>query len=245
MGDVRGHSPADRTSFRCDMMSFGESYNLAKALARKIKDSGDLPDIIVAIGRGGYVPARLVCDFLLFDNLTTIKIEHYKGAADIQEMATLKFPLSVDIHDKNILVVDDVTDTGKTLSVAVDYLESLNPADIKTAVLQHKICSDFVPDFYARKVVKWRWIIYPWAAYEDLAGFTENIIGQDTLSTTEICNEFDSRYTISINESNLTEILEDLHERGSIDCISNNGNRLWKKRASRTNLRLSRLEDHR
>lgn len=229
MGDLSGYPPSDRTSFKCELMSFGESYNLAKILARKIKDSGYLPDMIIAIGRGGYVPARLVCDFLLFDNLTTIKIEHYKGAADIQEMATLRFPISVDIRGKKILVVDDVTDTGKTLSVAVKYLESLGPAEIKTAVLQHKICSDFVPDYYARKVIKWRWIIYPWAAYEDLSGFAENIIGERTLTTREICNEFDSRYTLSLKQSNLTEILEDLNERGCIDCIRKDEDKLWTK----------------
>ncbi|WP_244603546.1 phosphoribosyltransferase [Methanococcoides sp. AM1] len=226
---VSRYPPADRTSFKCDLMGFGETYNLAKILAKKIRDSGDLPDIIVAIGRGGYVPARLICDFLLFDDLTTIKIEHYKGAADIQEMATLKFPISVDIHDKKILVVDDVTDTGKTLSLAVEYLESLKPAEIKTAVLQHKICSDFVPDYYAKKVVKWRWIIYPWAAYEDLAGFTENIIADRTLTPKQICNEFDACYSITIKGSDLTKILEDLNERGRIECIDDKRKMLWRK----------------
>ncbi|NOQ47994.1 MAG: phosphoribosyltransferase [Methanococcoides sp.] len=210
-------------------MGFREAHSLAKILVKKIKDSGYLPDIIIAIGRGGYVPARVVCDFLLFDDLTTIKIEHYKGAADIQETAKLKFPLSVDIHGKKILVVDDVTDTGKTLSLAVEYLKSLKPAEIKTAVLQHKICSDFVPDYYAKKIVKWRWIIYPWAAYEDLAGFTEKIIGERTLTPQLICNEFDACYSITIKQSDLIEILEDLNERGSIECIDDKENMLWRK----------------
>lgn len=105
-------------------------------------------------------------------------------------MATLRFTLSVDIRGKNILVVDDVTDTGKTLTVAVKYLEFLGPAEIKNAVLRHKICSDFVPDYYAKKVIKWRWIIYPWAACEEISGFAENIIGEITLSTREISDEF-------------------------------------------------------
>jgi uncharacterized protein len=210
-------------------MGFREAHSLAKTLVKKIKDSGYLPDIIIAIGRGGYVPARVVCDFLLFDDLTTIKIEHYKGAADIQETAKLKFPLSVDIHGKKILVVDDVTDTGKTLSLAVEYLKCLKPAEIKTAVLQHKICSDFVPDYYAKKVVKWRWIVYPWAAYEDLAGFTEKIIGERTLTPQLICNEFDACYSITIKQSDLIEILEDLNERGSIECIDDKENMLWRK----------------
>ncbi|SES84151.1 hypothetical protein SAMN04488587_1205 [Methanococcoides vulcani] len=229
MAAANKYPPADHTSFKCDLMGFREAHSLAKILVKKIKDSGYLPDIIIAIGRGGYVPARLVCDFLLFDDLTTIKIEHYKRAADIQETAKLKFPLSVDIHGKNILVVDDVTDTGKTLSLAVEYLKCLKPAEIKTAVLQHKICSDFVPDYYAKKIVKWRWIVYPWAAYEDLVGFTEKIIADRSLTPKQICNEFDACYSITIKQSDLIEILEDLNERGGIECIDNKENMLWRK----------------
>ncbi|WP_406662416.1 phosphoribosyltransferase [Methanolobus sp. ZRKC3] len=210
-------------------MGFREAHNLSKILSQKIKESGYVPDIIIAIGRGGYVPARLICDFLLFDDLTTIKIEHYKRAADIQETVKLKFPLSVDIHGKRIFVVDDVTDTGKTLSLAVEYLERFEPAEIKTAVLQHKTCSDFVPDYYAKKVVKWRWIIYPWAAYEDLAGFTENIIADRTLTALEICTEFDTRYNITINESDLMEVLDDLSLRGELERIDNEKNIEWRR----------------
>jgi hypoxanthine phosphoribosyltransferase len=193
MAATNKYPPADRTSFKCDLMGFREAHSLAKTLVKKIKDSGYLPDIIIAIGRGGYVPA------------------------------------SVDIHGKKILVVDDVTDTGKTLSLAVEYLKCLKPAEIKTAVLQHKICSDFVPDYYAKKIVKWRWIVYPWAAYEDLAGFTEKIIGKRTLTPQQICNEFDACYSITIKQSDLIEILEDLNERGSIECIDDKENILWRK----------------
>jgi len=220
--------PTDRRSFKCQLMSFRESYTLAKILARKIKQSGYVPDLIIAIGRGGYVPARTVCDFLLFDDLTTIKIEHYTRAANIQETARVKFPLSVDIHGKKVLVVDDITDTGETLRLAVDYLETLEPSQIRTAVLQHKTCSGFVPDYYARKIIKWRWIIYPWAVYEDIAGFAEKIIGSRTLTTAQICSEFASRYCIEIPETDLVEILEDLHNRGEIGRINKNENTAWK-----------------
>ena len=223
------YPPTDRTSFKCVLMGLKETHALAKILSKKIKDTRYIPDIIIAIGRGGYVPARFLCDFLLFDNLTTIKIEHYKRAADIQETVKLKFPLSVDIHDKKILVVDDVTDTGKTLCLAVEYLEVFKPAEIKTAVLQHKICSDFVPDYYAKKIVKWRWIIYPWAAYEDLAGFTINIIADRTLTAEEICIEFEIRYKIAINELDLMEILDDLSERGDIERIDNKKKIAWRR----------------
>ncbi|MBT9612406.1 MAG: hypothetical protein IV108_03960 [Burkholderiales bacterium] len=37
----------------------------------------------------------------------------------------------------------------------------------------HKASCPDVPDFYAHKVVKWRWIIYPWAVIEDLTAFLQ------------------------------------------------------------------------
>ena len=134
---------------------------------------------------------RLVLDFLLFSNLTSMKIEHYKKKpADMQPEAKIRFPISIDITEKKILVIDDITDTGDTLKLALNYVWSLKPTEVKTAVFQHKPCSNFVPDFYAQKILKWRWIIYPWARYEDLAGFTEKILKDKTLNISQIITEF-------------------------------------------------------
>lgn len=211
---------AEKDSFRCELTSFNEVLQLSRILARKIKASGYMPDLIVAIGRGGYVPGRLVSDFLLFNDLTSMKIEHYTRAADMREETRLKFPIPVDITGKRVLIVDDVTDTGETLELALDYMLSLNPASVRTAVLQHKTCSAFTPDFYAQKILKWRWIIYPWARYEDLAGFTEKIILKKALNLSQIVSEFKHRYGLDLKETEILEILDDLTERGEIEKIN-------------------------
>lgn len=91
---------AENNSFRCELISFNEVLRLSKILARKIKASGYKPDLIVAIGRGGYVPGRLISDFLLFDDLTSMKIEHYTRAANMLEEVRIKFPIPVDITGK-------------------------------------------------------------------------------------------------------------------------------------------------
>lgn len=211
---------AEKESFRCELISFNEVLRLSRSLARKIKASGYIPDLIVSIGRGGYVPGRLISDFLLFNDLTSMKIEHYARAADMREEARIKFPIPVDIAGKKILVVDDVTDTGETLNLAVAYILNLKPASVRTAVLQHKTCSSFTPDFYAQKIIKWRWIIYPWARYEDLAGFTEKIILKSALNLSQIIAEFKHRYELNLREIEILEILDDLTERGEIEKIN-------------------------
>lgn len=215
-------SPAEEDSFSCELISFNYGLRLSKILSRKIKASGYMPDLIVAIGRGGYVPGRLISDFLLFNDLTSMKIEHYARAADMRAEAKIRFPISVDITGKKVLVVDDLTDTGETLSLAVDYVWSLKPADVRTAVLQHKTCSTFMPDFYAQKIIKWRWVIYPWARYEDLAGFTEKIIGDRALNLSQIIIELKNRYELDIKEIELLEILNDLTEREEITRTEGN-----------------------
>jgi hypoxanthine phosphoribosyltransferase len=213
-------SPAEKDSFKCELTSFDYVVRLSRILSRKIKVSGFIPDLVVAIGRGGFVPGRLVCDFLLLNDLTSMKIEHYRRAADIQPETKIKYPIPVDISGEKILIVDDITDTGSTLCLAVDYVWSLKPAEVRTAVLQHKTCSPFVPDYYAQRIIKWRWIIYPWARYEDLAGFAERIIQKRLLDISQIIFEFKSRYELDIKEAELQEILNDLTERGELKRIN-------------------------
>jgi hypoxanthine phosphoribosyltransferase len=211
--------PAERDSFRCELITFNNVLKLSKILSLKIKASGYKPDLIIAIGRGGYVPGRLISDFLLFSDLTSMKIEHYTRAADMRAEPRIRFPISVDITGQKVLVVDDLTDTGETLNLAVNYVWSLNPAEVKTAVLQHKTCSTFMPDFYAQKIIKWRWVIYPWARYEDLAGFAEKIISDKALDISQIISELKARYELDIKETELLEILNDLTERGELERL--------------------------
>ena len=72
------------------------------------------PDIVIAIARGGYVPARILCDRLDIYNLTSIRIAHYTGGSTKLELARLSIPLGIDIKGMQVLLVDDVTDTGDT-----------------------------------------------------------------------------------------------------------------------------------
>ncbi len=160
------------TKFQCELISWGRVVNLATKLVMQIKQDGFQPDIIIAIGRGGYVPARLLADYFDTMNLTSIKIEHYLSGAHRLTSATVKYPLNVNVSDMNVLVVDDVSDSGDTFTVAIQHItERSTPKEIRTAVLHHKTVSEFLPEYYAAKVIKWRWLIYPWALIEDIGGF--------------------------------------------------------------------------
>ena len=157
--------------FQCELISWTEVYRLSALLARQVKDAGFRPDVIIAIARGGYVPARLICDFLDIYNLTSVRISHYTAGSSKEETARLSSPLCMEIKGLKVLLVDDITDTGDTVEVALQHIREFGPDEVKVAVLQHKKQSMLRPDFYAKKLIKWRWIIYPWAVIEDIGGF--------------------------------------------------------------------------
>lgn len=140
---------------------------LSEELARKIKKKYR-PDLVVALARGGWVPARILCDLLGVKDLLSLKIEHWGITARPDGKASIKYGFDTDLSGRKVLVLDDCVDTGESLKLAVQFLRKLGPAELKTASLQifDSTPADAIPDFYVEKV-PWVWLIYPWNARED------------------------------------------------------------------------------
>ena len=160
---------------RCELILWSEVERLCQRLAGLIRESGYRPDLVIAIGRGGYVPARLMCDWLHIMELTSIKVEHYLSGANRQEAAVIRYPLKANIRGLRVLVVDDVNDTGDTLEAATQHLQTFQPGEIRTAVMHRKAVTRFEADYSAGKIVKWRWLVYPWAVNEDVSAFLKRL----------------------------------------------------------------------
>jgi hypoxanthine phosphoribosyltransferase len=75
----------------CELITWHQSYGLCRRLAERLRASGFRPDIIVAIGHGGWVIGRILADFLDLMDLTSFKIEHYHGPHK-QARAKVKYP---------------------------------------------------------------------------------------------------------------------------------------------------------
>lgn len=144
-------------------------------LARGIRDSGFLPDTIVAIARGGFTPARFLCDFLHVHKLLSVKVEHYTAGAREQRSAAVTHPLSGDIRGENVLLVDDVNDSGDTLEAALPHLAGFAPAAVRSAVLHEKTTTSRVADYHCHLIREWRWVLYPWAVVEDVGQFVRGM----------------------------------------------------------------------
>lgn len=132
-------------------------------LAMKIKESYK-PDVIIAIARGGLVPARILSDFLGIKEILTVGVEYYKAVEERKELPKLTYSLPNGILGKRVLVVDDVADTGKSLDLVKRELGKFMPRDLKFATLFYKPWCDFKPDFYAKETEKW--VIFPWEKIE-------------------------------------------------------------------------------
>jgi hypoxanthine phosphoribosyltransferase len=192
-------------TFACELVSWHSVAQLSNRVAQKIEQDGFKPDIVIAIARGGYVPARILCDRLDIYNLTSIRIAHYTGGSTKLEQARLSMPLAIEIKGMNVLLVDDVTDTGDTFRLALEHVKSFAPQTIKTAVIHHKTISELVPDYYATMIRKWRWIIYPWAVTEDICGFISKM-SPSPRSYDEIREFLQQHYALTLSVKRLREI---------------------------------------
>lgn len=158
---------------KCRLVTWDEIASWTRTLARKVRDHGFIPDVVVGLTRGGWVPARLLCDHFSIKNLYSVKTEHWGLTATKDGSAKLAAPLGVDVSGKRVLVVDDITDTGQSLQLALNHVRSLGPAGSRTGTLLHITHSMIVPDYYTVEVPKedWTWFIFPWNFNEDIRNF--------------------------------------------------------------------------
>jgi len=133
-------------------------------LAKRVKDSGFKPDLIVGVCRGGWTPARLMSDLLENANTASIRIEFYLAPGVTARKPVISQAIMVPVKGVNVLVVDDVADTGESLKVAVEHLDVCGAKATKTATLYYKPQSIFKPDFYIIQTEQW--IIFPWERLE-------------------------------------------------------------------------------
>jgi len=216
-----------KTKIKCVLTNWEYIYNLCRNLSTKIKDSDFKVDVIVALTRGGWVAGRVLCDFIGLHDLIGLKIEHYVGTALTRDKAIVKYDLDERaVKGKNVLIVDDITDTGKSIESAKDYILKLNPKEVRTSVLQCLFTSTAKIDFYAEYLDEWAWIIYPWNFIEDMVDIISRIMSEDSKdywAVAEIKKELKDFYQIEpfylemIQPDRLGEILNEMVFRDIIE----------------------------
>ncbi len=149
-------------------LEFGEA---SRHLAGEVVESGFEPDMVVAIARGGLLLAGAISYALGIKACGALNVEFYTGV-DSRLPEPVVLPPMLDssaLEAKRVLLVDDVSDSGRTLALVVDLIAA-SGADVRTVCLYSKPHTVLEPDFVWRRTD--RWITFPWSALPPVTSAT-------------------------------------------------------------------------
>ncbi|MCI4434681.1 MAG: phosphoribosyltransferase [Thermoplasmata archaeon] len=204
--------------FRCMLVTWKNIEDWVSEVIKKIELDKYNPEVIIGLARGGLVPARLISDRMQIKDLYAVKTEHWGITATPDGQARITQTLPINISGKRVLVVDDITDTGQSLSLAVDHVKNMGPSELKSATLLHILHSKYIPDYYADVVPedKWTWFIFPWNVYEDLTNITLKIMDENQVTIESLQDIYEKYFQIKPKKSQLNETLSILIKKGKI-----------------------------
>jgi hypoxanthine phosphoribosyltransferase len=102
------------------------------------RDYAGKKPLFIAILNGAFVfAADLFKHITIEAEICFIKIASYKGVKSTGKVVTA-IGLDVDLYGRDIIIVEDIVDTGKTLSQFLPQLEHHHPTSLKVASLLHK-----------------------------------------------------------------------------------------------------------
>lgn len=156
--------------------TYDDIHRTIKDIAEKVQAAGVRYDAMVAIGGGGFIPARMLRSFLDMP-IYAVSTAYYldesgsgETANEIQKIQWLN-PIPERIAGKNILVVDEVDDSRITAEFVLKELQKEGFGEIGFAVIHNKIKAKrgSIPDnvhYFAGVEVEDWWIHYPWDALD-------------------------------------------------------------------------------
>lgn len=122
-------------------------------------------DCIIGLLRGGAIPAVWLAHNLNLP-LRMVGLHTREKDGTMKYIAEfyndIKHELNNFVYEKNVLIVDDICDTGRTVSMLMDYMKDLNCKQCQFATLHRAPDSYYKPSFYA--AVNSMWVVYPWEA---------------------------------------------------------------------------------
>lgn len=155
-------------------VTYQDVHRLVKELAGKVQLSRFNPDVIVAIGSGGFIPARILKTFINRP-IHAVGISYY-GVADQHRDKPVKIQwideVRQNLKGKKILLIDEVDDTRTTLGYCIGELLAYEPEEIAVLVLHNKQKTKDVElpaeitKYFSGLQTGDIWIKYPWDAVD-------------------------------------------------------------------------------
>ena len=142
------------------LLSWQDITSFVHELACKIRASDFVPDYLIGIARGGLIPLTLLSHELDITHIVIFSATSYRSTQ--QGDLHITYKPSINLRDRNVLLIDEIADTGNTLYAIADILkEEYCVGQLKTAVIAYHInnCKK-LPDYYI--FGNTRWIVFPW-----------------------------------------------------------------------------------
>ncbi len=140
-------------------VSWDQFHRDVRALTWHLAGAGPF-DALIAITRGGLVPAAIVARELNVRVIETVCIasyHDYKNQGGLQVMKTISDDLLKKIDGAKVLVVDDLVDTGATAKVVREMLPKAHFAAVYAKPQGRPMVDTFVTE-----VSQDTWIYFPW-----------------------------------------------------------------------------------
>jgi hypoxanthine phosphoribosyltransferase len=116
-------------------------------IASEIKrDYSDKQPVLISILKGSFIfLADLVRQLNMPVQVEFIRLSSYGSRTESSGVVTIMHGLKTAIKGKDIIIVEDIVDTGLTMSAVIDYMKKKKPASIKICALTDKPSRRRVP----------------------------------------------------------------------------------------------------
>jgi hypoxanthine phosphoribosyltransferase len=146
-----------------DIVSWDDLDRLVSVLAKRLV--GQHFDVLLAITRGGMVPAGMLAYRLRLRDILVAAVEYYDDTGRPGPRPTFfQFPADELLRDKRVLIVDEVWDSGTTIHAVTERVRDAGGLPV-SAVLHYKPEHSVVParpDVHAIETDQW--VVYPFKA---------------------------------------------------------------------------------
>jgi len=137
-------------------ITWDDFHQHTKNLVQKLKEENCLINQIVAVSRGGLIPAGILAYELNVRNCKAINMSSYDGNIKRNDSDITLETGTLSGLGKDTLIVDDLADSGRTFNI----LKAIYP-NAKYACVYAKPQGAKSADIYAVDLPE-KWVVFPW-----------------------------------------------------------------------------------
>lgn len=146
------------------------TFNLAKNILEDDKHF----DRIITLAKSGWTWTRTLADYLNMDEIGTLRVKFYSDINQTFAEPKITQPTSCSVEGEDVLLFDEVIDSGESIKVAKSHLLSSGATSVQVATLCLKPRSIYTPEYYAFATSAW--VVFPHEIREFIANASKQWI---------------------------------------------------------------------